>query len=219
MATFPENLATIKTAILGEDMRDAIHDAVEQAYDLADSKVDAVSGKGLSTEDYTSAEKVKLAGIEAGAQVNTVTGVKGNSEEAYRDGNVNITKANIGLGNVDNTSDTDKPVSTLQQTALNGKVDKVTGKGLSTEDYTTIEKITSKLLPEELMNCVKIPTYINDKLAGFTHRDLDGSLVRTDVFAVNESKITETRTLTSGESVTIITDLSTMNTTVEYEEA
>src|SRR5690606_20411092 len=40
-------------------------------------KVDKVSGKGLSTEDYTTAEKSKLAGIEAGAQVNTVTSVAG----------------------------------------------------------------------------------------------------------------------------------------------
>lgn len=37
-----------------------------------DGKVDTVSGKGLSTNDYTTAEKEKLAGIEAGAQVNTV---------------------------------------------------------------------------------------------------------------------------------------------------
>ena len=35
-----------------------------------DSKVNAVSGKGLSTNDYTTTEKTKLAGIEAGAQVN-----------------------------------------------------------------------------------------------------------------------------------------------------
>jgi hypothetical protein len=33
-------------------------------------KVDKVTGKGLSTNDYTTAEKNKLAGIEAGAQVN-----------------------------------------------------------------------------------------------------------------------------------------------------
>lgn len=33
-----------------------------------------------------------------------VTGVKGNSESTYRTGNVNITKANIGLGNVENKS-------------------------------------------------------------------------------------------------------------------
>lgn len=33
-------------------------------------KVDKVTGKGLSTEDYTTAEKTKLAGIDAGAQKN-----------------------------------------------------------------------------------------------------------------------------------------------------
>lgn len=34
-----------------------------------------------------------------------------------------LTKADVGLSNVDNTSDTDKPVSTAQQLALNDKVD------------------------------------------------------------------------------------------------
>ena len=38
--------------------------------DSLDGKVDKVEGKGLSTEDYTTAEKTKLAGIEEGAQVN-----------------------------------------------------------------------------------------------------------------------------------------------------
>ena len=34
---------------------------------------------------------------------------------------LNFTKGDIGLGNVDNTSDADKPISTATQTALNGK--------------------------------------------------------------------------------------------------
>ena len=37
---------------------------------LQTDKVDKVAGKGLSTEDYTTAEKNKLAGIQAGAEVN-----------------------------------------------------------------------------------------------------------------------------------------------------
>lgn len=40
-----------------------------------------------------------------------VTGVKGSEETSYRRGNVNITKENIGLGNVDNTADSEKRVS------------------------------------------------------------------------------------------------------------
>lgn len=119
------------------DLDKPISDAVQSALD---DKVDKETGKGLSTNDFTNALLTKLNGIEAGAQVNTVTGVKGNSESSYRVGNVNITKANIGLGNVDNTSDVNKPISTATQTALDNKVDKVTGKGLSTNDFTTTEK-------------------------------------------------------------------------------
>ena len=64
-----------------------------------------------TTKHLTSAEHTKLTGIEEGAQVNTVTGVKGSAEESYRTGQINITKANIGLGNVDNTADANKSVS------------------------------------------------------------------------------------------------------------
>jgi hypothetical protein len=37
-----------------------------------------------------------------------------------------LTKSDVGLGNVDNTADTAKPVSAAQQTALNAKADKTT---------------------------------------------------------------------------------------------
>ena len=47
----------------------------------------------------------KLRDMEGGS--GTVTGVKGDAEETYRDGDVNITKANIGLGNVENKSASD----------------------------------------------------------------------------------------------------------------
>ena len=50
------------------------------------------------------ADKTKLNSIAAGAQKNTITGVKGSAETSYRTGNVNITAANIGLGNVENKS-------------------------------------------------------------------------------------------------------------------
>lgn len=48
-----------------------------------------------------------------------------------------VTKAQVGLGNVDNTSDANKPVSTATQNALNGKVDKVSGKSLVADSEIT----------------------------------------------------------------------------------
>lgn len=50
------------------------------------------SAAGVMSAD----DKKKLDGIASGAQVNTVTGVKGNAESSYRTGNINITPANIG---------------------------------------------------------------------------------------------------------------------------
>lgn len=41
-------------------------------------KVDKVDGKGLSTNDYTSDEKTKLAGVASGAQVNVLEGIQKN---------------------------------------------------------------------------------------------------------------------------------------------
>lgn len=49
----------------------------------------------------TDALDSRIAAIEG----SNVTGVKGDSESTYRTGNVNITKSNIGLGNVDNKSE------------------------------------------------------------------------------------------------------------------
>lgn len=53
--------------------------------------------------------------VLAAGQVQSVAG---------KTGVVLLVKADVGLSNVDNTSDANKPVSTAQQTALNGKVDK-----------------------------------------------------------------------------------------------
>ena len=53
----------------------------------------------MSAED-----KTKLDGIADGAQVNTITGIKGNSESSYRNGDVNLTAANIGALAADGTA-------------------------------------------------------------------------------------------------------------------
>lgn len=66
------------------------------------------------------------------------------------------TKADVGLGNVDNTSDTNKPVSTAVQTALNGKVDKETGKGLSSNDFTAAYKAKLDNAPEDIISAVTL---------------------------------------------------------------
>lgn len=64
------------------------------------------------------ADKEGGAGWKDGAGKGSVVSVNNMT------GEVILTKSNIGLGNVDNTSDVNKPVSTAQQAALDKKVNK-----------------------------------------------------------------------------------------------
>lgn len=126
--------ANVTKSALGIDRVDNTSDAdkpISTATETAlAGKVDKETGKSLMTAD----EHTKLDGIEIGAQVNTVTGVKGNAENNYRTGEINISPANIGLGNVDNTSDANKPISTATQTALDGKQNVLTFDNSPTEN-------------------------------------------------------------------------------------
>lgn len=58
--------------------------------------------------------------------VETVTGTKAITRSAFKDEADTPTKEDIGLGNVDNVSDLDKPISTATQTELDKKVDTTT---------------------------------------------------------------------------------------------
>lgn len=66
-----------------------------------------------------------------------VAGVKGENESSYRIGNVNITKENIGLGNVDNTSDNKKSVLSATKLSTTRKIGNASFDG--TKDITLKE--------------------------------------------------------------------------------
>jgi hypothetical protein len=81
--------------------------------------------------DVNSHMYVDTGVLSKGGGVETVNGISPDPS-----GNVEITKSDVGLGNVDNTSDADKPISTAAQTALDGKVPttrKVNGHALSAD--------------------------------------------------------------------------------------
>jgi hypothetical protein len=71
--------------------------------------------------------------------------------------NIYVNKTDLGLNNVDNTSDLNKPISTATQTALNGKED-VANKSTSTSLGTS-----DTLYPTQ--NAVK--SYVDTNIAGF----------------------------------------------------
>jgi hypothetical protein len=63
---------------VAKTVKDAVDAAQTTLQGNIDGKVDKVTGKGLSTNDYTNDEKTKLEGIAEGAQVNVIETVKVN---------------------------------------------------------------------------------------------------------------------------------------------
>lgn len=106
---------TIKLGELVKTAWQKVNANFEELYNSIANKVDKEAGKVLSSNDYTDAEKTKLSGIAANAQVNVIESVK-----------------------VNGTALT--PSSKAVNIDLSGKVDKVTGKGLSTNDFTDAYK-------------------------------------------------------------------------------
>lgn len=86
------------------------------------NKVDKVEGKQLSTEDYTSTEKSKLAGIAEGAQVNVIEAVQVNGSPVSPSGKtVNIPVPTGALASKSEVAESDLAAALASK--INGKAD------------------------------------------------------------------------------------------------
>ena len=100
----------------------AVKDAQDALQANIDTKVDKVSGKGLSTNDYTTEEKNKLSGIAAGAQVNVIETVKVNGVALTPSSKaVNVSVPTGALASKDVVAEGD--LADALATKINGKLD------------------------------------------------------------------------------------------------
>lgn len=92
----------------------------ENVQSQIDNKVNKVTGKGLSTEDYTTIEKTKLSGIEEGAQKNTVTSVAGKT------GAVTLAASDVGaIATVENLTVSDSLSYTMTDGTIKAGFQKI----------------------------------------------------------------------------------------------
>ena len=100
-----------------------ITDSVNKRF-VTDANLTTIGNQsGVNTGDETTAS------IQSKRPLKTISG---NSLEGT--GNVALAKSDVGLSNVDNTSDADKPISTATQTALNAKEPTITA-GTTSQYY------------------------------------------------------------------------------------
>lgn len=110
---------------------------VQESLNKADSAIQDISSK-VDNSAYSEDKK----NFALKTEIPTTLPASDVSAWAKESTKPTYTATEIGLDQVNNTSDMDKPVSTATQTALDGKVDKVEGKQLSTNDYSAEEKST-----------------------------------------------------------------------------
>lgn len=95
----------------------------------------------------SSADKTKLNGLKDQAGITSDIDAVQTNLETHINNKSNpheVTKDQVGLGNVDNTSDANKPISTATQTALNGKFSATDGNALK----QTIEDMPNLVVTE-----------------------------------------------------------------------
>jgi hypothetical protein len=128
---------------------------------LATSKQDAlVSGTNIKTINSTS-----LLGSGNVAVEPTITATT--SADYYRGDKTfaTLNKAAVGLGNVDNTSDANKPVSTAQQTALDAKTNKLITTNRQTASYTLVLSDADKLVEMNVGSANNLTVPLNSSVA------------------------------------------------------
>jgi hypothetical protein len=127
---------------VGADAAGSAAQALSDANDYTDSAVagvdtgvmTVVAGNNVTVDNTDPANPVVSAADAPAAPVTSVNGrtgaVTGLAEQSDLTAHTsntnnphNVTKSQVGLGNVDNTSDADKPISTATQNALNLKLD------------------------------------------------------------------------------------------------
>ena len=135
-------LLTDNTPIL---LADNVNDGL---YDQADDKLITINQASSFTAGVMSAsDKTKLDGLKAQAEIDTSISNVQNNLNAHINNRTNphrVTKEQIELDQVDNTSDANKPISNATQTALNGKFSATDGNALK----QTIEDMPNLVVTE-----------------------------------------------------------------------
>lgn len=100
-----------------------------------EAALDSTEGKNLSTEDYTTAEKSKLAGVESGAEVNILEGVQVNGTDLEVSGKKVNVPVPTALSQLSGDS-THRVVTDAEKTAWGAKYDKPSG-GIPASDIAS----------------------------------------------------------------------------------
>lgn len=130
--------------LLGDSESARIARATEGLYSQANDKVITINPATTSTAGVmSSSDKSKLDSLKSQAEIDELV-TKLDTHISNKSNPHSVTKVQVGLGNVDNTSDANKPISTATQNALNSKFNASDGNALK----QTIENMPNLVVTE-----------------------------------------------------------------------
>ena len=153
-------------------------------------KVDKVTGKGLSTNDYTTAEKNKLAGLSNYDDTQIIEALDGKADVNHTHSQY-LTQHQDISGKADINHTHSQYLTTHQD--ISGKVDKVTGKGLSTNDFTDSYKNKLDNLEENISIPTKTSDLTNDSGFLTSHQDISGKQDKSNLVTSLSASSTDTQ--------------------------
>jgi hypothetical protein len=143
-----------------------IADSTDKRY-VTDSQL-TVIGNTSGTNTGDNATNSQYSGLAASKQNTLVSGTNIKTLEGQSllgSGNIDLAKGDVGLGNVDNTSDANKPVSTATQTALDTKTNKLITTNRQTASYTLVASDADKLVEMNVGSANNLTIPLNSSVA------------------------------------------------------
>jgi len=143
-----------------------IADSLNKRY-VTDAQA-TVIGNTSGTNTGDNATNSQYSGLAASKQDTLVSGTNIKTLEGQSllgSGNIDLVKGDVGLGNVDNTSDANKPVSTATQTALDAKTNKLITTNRQTASYTLVLSDSDKLVEMNVATANNLTIPLNSSVA------------------------------------------------------
>lgn len=207
-AAIDEKVAQIRAAIYGEEVREAIASAIEEMDEVAEGAQDSATASAQQAEEAK--DDAEDARDAAAASKDAAQAAQTAAEGAKTDAQAAQTAAEAAKTAAEGSA----------STATSAKNDAVAAKNAAVSAASDAEDAAASMLlimteiPDTVQTCV----FADGAISRIEHKR-SGSNVRVDAFTFGDNTITEVRTLSTGESLTIVTNLTTLETTVTYAAA
>jgi hypothetical protein len=175
-----------------------ISEGTNQYFTAARVRAVVLTGLSLATNAVISATDTVLSAFgklqaQITANLSTLTSHTSNTSNPHA-----TTKAQVGLGNADNTSDANKPVSTATQTALNAKQDTlVSGTNIKTINGTSV------LGSGDIMTSVQLSYRHDFNVYDYLGKAASGSSEGASVWTITRLTIASDGTATVGTATNV----------------